>query len=105
MDMKGFSARFAVAALARRSRHSRSRTLQRPRLAFDERLQNWQHDSNAICLERLVGAIGDGGSGVRRLANAWSVGDIGALRQLVPAFSFSRDGFRAGAMCRRDARR
>ena len=36
------------------------------------------------------------GAGVRRLANAWSVGDIGALRQLVPTYSFSRDGFRSG---------
>ncbi len=95
MDMKAFSARFAVAPLARRG-HIKITYFAAPEIAFDERLRNWQHASNAICLERLVGVIGDGGSGVRRLANAWSVGDIGALRQLVPAFSFSRDGFRAG---------
>jgi len=96
MDMKAFSARFAVAPLARRP-HIKITYFAAPEVAFEERLQNWQHASNAVCLERLVGVIGDGGSGVRRLANAWSVGDIGALRQLVPAFSFSRDGFRAGA--------
>jgi hypothetical protein len=96
MDMKSFSARFSVAQLARRSR-IRITYFAAPEIGFDERLRNWQHASNAICLERLVGVIGDGGSGVRRLANAWSVGDIGALRQLVPTFSFSRDGFRAGA--------
>src|SRR6185369_8776595 len=58
-------------------------------------LKNWQQASNAVCLERLVEAIEDGGNGVKRLANAWSVGDIAALRRLVPAFSFSRDGLRA----------
>ena len=42
-----------------------------------------------------MGTIGDGGAGVRQLANAWSEGDIGALRRLVPSYSFSRDGFRA----------
>jgi len=89
MDMKAFSARFAVAPLARRA-HIKITYFAAPEVAFEERLQNWQHASNAVCLERLVGVIGDGGSGVRRLANAWSVGDIGALRQLVPAFSFSR---------------
>ena len=29
------------------------------------------------------------------LANAWAVGDINALRELVPLYSFSRDGFRS----------
>ncbi len=96
MDMKAFSARFSVAQLARRSR-IKTTYFAAPEIGFDERLRNWQDASNVTCLEQLVGVIGDGGGGVRRLANAWSVGDIGALRQLVPAFSFSRDGFRAGA--------
>lgn len=94
MDMKAFSARFTAQQLARK-RHLKITRFAAPELPFDERLKNWQDDSNAVCLERLVGAIGDGGAGVRQLANAWSEGEIGALRQLVPWYSFSRDGFRA----------
>jgi hypothetical protein len=95
MDMKGFSARFTAEQLARK-RHLKTTYFSAPELPFEKRLTNWQQPSNTVCLERLVATIGDGGVGVRRLANAWSVGDIGTLRQLVPAYSFSRDGFRAG---------
>lgn len=94
MDMKSFSARFTAQQLARRQRLKVTR-FAAPELPFEERLKNWQDASNVICLERLVRAIGDGGAGVRQLANAWSEGDIPELRQLVPVYSFSRDGFRA----------
>jgi len=94
LDLNGFSARFAAAELGQK-RHVKITYFAAPEPAFDDRLKNWQQASNAVCLERLVEAIEDGGNGVKRLANAWSVGDIAALRQLVPAFSFSRDGFRA----------
>jgi TraB family protein len=94
MDMKSFSARFTAEQLARK-RHLKVTRFAVPELPFDDRLKNWQDDSNVVCLERLLAAIGDGGAGVRRLANAWSEGEIGALRQLVPLYSFSRDGFRA----------
>jgi hypothetical protein len=67
-----------------------------PELPFENRLTNWQDASNEICLKRLIDTIEDGASGVLLLANAWSVGDIPALRQLVPSYSFSRDGFRSG---------
>jgi uncharacterized protein YbaP (TraB family) len=95
MDMKAFSARFTAEQLARK-RRVKVTYVSAPELPFEDRLKNWQHPSNTVCLERLLATIGDGGAGVRRLANAWSVGDIGALRQLVPSYSFSRDGFRAG---------
>ena len=95
MNMKGFSARFTAEQLARK-RHLKITYFAAPELPFEDRLKNWQHPSNAVCLERLVATLDDGGAGVRRLANAWSVGDIAALRQLVPTYSFSRDGFRAG---------
>jgi hypothetical protein len=95
MDMKAFSARFTAEQLARK-RHLKTTYFSAQELPFEDRLKNWQQASNAICLERLLATIGDGGTGVRRLANAWSVGDIAALRQLVPLYSFSRDGFRAG---------
>jgi hypothetical protein len=96
MDMKAFSARFTAAQLARK-RHLKVTYFSAPELPFEDRLKNWQQDANTVCLEQLLATIGDGGAGVRRLANAWSVGDIGALRQLVPTYSFSRDGFRSGA--------
>ncbi len=93
LDMVGFSARFSADELGRR-RHVVVTHFAAPEPPFAIRLNNWQHASNATCLQRLVEAIEDGGRGVRRLANAWSVGDIEALRRLVPAYSFSRDGFR-----------
>jgi len=94
LDLTGFSARFAADALGKK-RRVKITYFAAPEPPFKVRLQNWQHASNADCLERLIDAIGDGGNGVKRLANAWSIGDIDALRRLVPAFSFSRDGFRA----------
>lgn len=94
LDLDGFSARFAAEDLGQR-RHIRTTIFDMPELAFTDRLKNWQDASNVACLERLVAAIDDGGAGVKRLANAWSVGNVGALRKLVPEFSFSRDGFRA----------
>jgi uncharacterized protein YbaP (TraB family) len=93
LNMTGFSARFDAEALGRKRRVKvTSFAVAEP--PFEERLKNWQDASNAVCLERLVDAIEDGGNGVKRLANAWSTGDIEALRQLVPTYSFSRDGFR-----------
>ena len=96
MDMKAFSARFTAATLGRKAK-LKITNFSAPDLPFEERLRNWRQPANVVCLERLLATIGDGGTGVRRLANAWSVGDIPALRQLVPVYSFSRDGFRSGA--------
>lgn len=94
LDLTGFSARFAADALGKK-RRVKTTYFSAPEPPFKVRLQNWQHPSNVICLERLANAIKDGGNGVKRLANAWSIGDIDALRHLVAPFSFSRDGFRA----------
>jgi len=94
LDLDRFSARFAAEALGHK-RHVKITYFATPEIPFEERLKNWQQDANAVCLQRLVAAIEDRGTGVKRLANAWSIGDIDALRRLVPAFSFSRDGFRA----------
>lgn len=96
LDLNGFSARFAAAKLGE-WRQRKVTYFAAPELPFEERLRNWQMPANEVCLERLVERIGDGGAGVLQLANAWAVGDIGALRELVPAYSFSRDGFRAGS--------
>jgi hypothetical protein len=94
LDLSGFSVRFTAARLGE-WRKLRVTYFAAPELAFEERLKDWQHASNEVCLQRLVDTIGDGGTGVLQLANAWAVGDIPALRELVPLYSFSRDGFRA----------
>jgi hypothetical protein len=94
LELTGFSARFAAEKLGRK-RRVKITYFAAPEPPFEERLRNWQHTSNATCLERLVDALEDGGAGIKLLANAWSMGDIDALRRLVPSFSFSRDGFRA----------
>jgi hypothetical protein len=95
LDLTGFSVRFTAAQLGE-WRKSKVTYFAAPEIPFEERLRNWQHDSNEVCLARLVDVIGDGGAGLMQLANAWAVGDIAALRELVPSYSFSRDGFRSG---------
>ena len=94
LDLQGFSARFAAAELGRK-RNVKVTYYAAPEPPFETRLQTWQQNSNVVCLERVVDVLEDGGVGVKRLANAWSVGDINSLRELVPTYSFSRDGFRA----------
>ena len=94
LDLKGFSARFAAAEMGKR-RDVKVTYYAAPEPPFEERLKTWQQAANVVCLERVVDVLEDGGTGVKRLANAWSVGDIAALRELVPVYSFSRDGFRA----------
>ena len=96
LDLGGFSARFSAAQMGE-WRKKRVTYFMAPELPFEQRLRNWQHESNEVCLKRLVDTIEDGGDGVMQLANAWAVGDIPALRGLVPRYSFSRDGFRSGA--------
>jgi len=96
LDLKGFSARFAALEMAKR-RDIKVTLYAAPEPPFETRLKTWQQDANNVCLERVVDVLEDGGAGVKRLANAWSVGDIGTLRQLVPIYSFSRDGFRSDA--------
>ena len=94
LDLKGFSARFAALESAKH-RNIKATVYAAPEPPFATRLTTWQNDANVVCLERAVDVLEDGGTGVKRLANAWSVGDIETLRELVRTFSFSRDGFRA----------
>jgi hypothetical protein len=94
LGLDGFSARFAAEDYAKRHR-IKITSFAAPEPSFEERLRIWQEPANAVCLERAVDVLEDGGTGVKRLANAWSIGDIAALRELVTPYSFSRDGFRA----------
>ena len=87
LDMeKRFSASFTVRKLARRA-DVRITYLETPGQAHEEHLKNIQESSTVPCLEMMVTIVEDGGSGLRRLANAWSIGDISALRQLVPLYA------------------
>jgi hypothetical protein len=87
LDMeKRFSATFRVRDLARRA-DVRITYIDTPGQTHEEHLKNIQQGSTVPCLEMMVQIVEDGGSGLRRLANAWSVGDIPALRQLVPVYA------------------
>ena len=91
MDMeKRFSASFTVAKLANRA-WVRITDLDTPGQTHEEQLKNIEQGSTVPCLEMLVKMVEDGGSGLRRLANAWSVGDIEALRKLVPLYALQPD--------------
>ena len=87
LDMeKRFSASFTVRRLARRA-DVKITYIETPGQTHEEHLKNIQQGSTVPCLEMFVQIVEDGGSGLRRLANAWSVGDIPALRQLVPKYA------------------
>jgi uncharacterized protein YbaP (TraB family) len=87
LDMeKRFSASFTVRRLARRT-SAKITYLETPGQTHEEHLNNIQKGSTVPCLEMMVKIVEDGGNGLRRLANAWSVGDIPALRQLVPLYA------------------
>jgi hypothetical protein len=65
---------------------------------FKERLQSVKDSAMSVCpLESVVQVLEDGGSGLRRLANAWAVGDIEALRRLLPEYGLFTDGNRSSA--------
>jgi uncharacterized protein YbaP (TraB family) len=53
----------------------------------EEHLKNVTQGSTVPCLEMMVRIVEDGGDGLVSLANAWSVGDIPALRKLVPRYA------------------
>jgi uncharacterized protein YbaP (TraB family) len=87
MDMeKRFSASLTVMRLARRA-WVKVTDLDTAGQTHDEQLQNIEQGSTVPCLEMMVQIVEDGGTGLRRLANAWSTGDIPALRQLVPLYA------------------
>lgn len=87
MDMeKRFSASLTVRKLARREWIDVT-VVNAPGQTHEEHLKNITQGSTVPCLEMMVRIVEDGGSGMRRLANAWSVGDIPALRQLVPLYA------------------
>lgn len=91
LDLKAHSVNSAIEKLARKADVKITR-FYTPPLEFDDHLKTVQADSVAACLGRVVEILGDGGTGMRQLANAWSTGDIDALRELVPAFAYFPNG-------------
>ena len=87
---KRFNASFTVLKLAREA-GVRVTGLDTPGQTPEEQFKNIEQGSTVPCLEFLVQIVEDGGSGLRRLANAWSVGDVVALRQLVPLYALQPD--------------
>ena len=91
MDMeKRFSATLSVMKLAQHA-SVKVTSLDTAGQTHEEQLKNIEQGSTVPCLEMMVQLVEDGGSGLRRLVNAWSVGDIDALRQLVPVYALQPD--------------
>jgi hypothetical protein len=63
---------------------------------LDDRIRNIENGSSGPCLERAIEMIEDGGSGLRRLANAWASGDIEELRRLIPLHAALHESHKAG---------
>lgn len=99
LDLRVVSLQVSVAALARKAKVKVSHySVPHAEVPFEERVRLIKDNALASCpLERVVDVLEDGGAGLRRLANAWSVGDISGLRQLVPEYGLFTAGFRATA--------
>jgi TraB/PrgY/gumN family len=88
LDLRVVILQTSVQALARKARVPTT-GYSTPHVPFEEQLSEARDSVNSLCLlERTVQLLEDGGSGLRSLANAWSVGDIDALRRLVPEYGF-----------------
>lgn len=99
LDLRAVSLQVSVETMARKAKVKVSYyAVPSPEIPFDEQVRMIKDNTLASCpLERVIDVLEDGGVGLRRLANAWSVGDIGALRRLVPDYGLFTAGFRAGS--------
>jgi uncharacterized protein YbaP (TraB family) len=89
LDLRVISLQASVQVLARAAK-VRITSYSTPQIPFEEHLEEVRDGANSVCLlERTVQVLEDGGSGLRSLANAWAVGDIDALRRLVPEYGFA----------------
>jgi len=83
LDLVDFRARETATKLARKAKVRVTMLEFKP--TFAEYLGYLESAWGDECLSRVVEILEDGGFGIRRLANAWSIGDIDQLRDLVPA--------------------
>jgi hypothetical protein len=93
LNLRIFGASVSVNELARRS-DIKVTWIPLPCMTIDEAVR--PSEFPAACVERVLDVIEDGGSGLRRLANAWSIGDIDELRQLVPSYAIANESHRPG---------
>jgi uncharacterized protein YbaP (TraB family) len=84
LDLRNFRARETATKLARKAKVRVTMFEFKP--TFAEHRDYLKSAWGDECLSRVVEILEDGGFGIRRLANAWSIGDIDQLRNLVPAY-------------------
>lgn len=96
LDLKVISLQASVLALARKAKVRVSYySVPHIEISFDEQVQMIKDNAVATCpLEKVISVLEDGGGGLRRLANAWSTGDIAGLRLLVPSYGLFTAGSR-----------
>jgi len=96
MGLVEFNASEAAEKLAKKSKVRITTIAFKP--AFAQYIGYLRTAPGDLCLSPVVDILEDGGSGIRRLANAWSIGDIDQLRQLVPAHAYVSESWRAGRL-------
>jgi hypothetical protein len=93
LNLRTFGAAATVSILARKAEVAVT-SIPLPCLPAEEKERAYEYP--VACLERVLDLLEDGGGGLRRLANAWAVGDIGALRPLVPAYAVVNETHQPG---------
>jgi hypothetical protein len=96
LNLQSVPVQVSVEKLARKAKVKITR-YSTPRLdiPFEERVESVRQSAVSVCpLESVVRVLEDGGAGLRSLANAWAVGDIDALRRLLPEKGLFTDGNR-----------
>jgi uncharacterized protein YbaP (TraB family) len=99
LDLRVFGINFQANELALRGRVP-VKWIQTRWGADDHHTGTWELTQRAAsiqCLEWAVRRFEDGGAGIRRLANAWSVGNVDALRELVSAYALVHESHRPNA--------
>lgn len=96
MGLVEFSAVASATKLARKAKVRTTTITFRP--SFAELMDYLEHAPGDECLLPVVETLGDGGSGIRRLGNAWALGDIDPLRELVPAYAFVSESWGPGKL-------
>lgn len=93
--LRVYGAGVSVTEMARRA-DVRITLIPFPCMVFDESIRPDPDEITVSCLQWLLAYSEDGGSGLRRLANAWSIGDIDELRHLVPSYAIANESHQPG---------
>jgi hypothetical protein len=93
--LRVFGAGVSVNEMARKA-DVRITSIPLPCVVFDDSIRPDPDEITVSCLEWLLAYSDDGAAGLRRLANAWSIGDIDQLRHLVPSYAIANESHRPG---------